>query len=385
MVVVFAVQVMATTDTSDSSDPCSVNSACQACTAAAGCGWCSVVGTNGVCLTGTSTGPTRGVCNAAWVATSNHCPVTKACPQYGTCNTCTDDASCGWCSAGVNTGVCIAGTAQGPTEGQCNANLWWTADSSSSNTCASFLCNGLTTCAACSAQAVCGWCSTGGDSGSCMPGTSTGPNSGSCSVDSWWYSANNCPAVEQCSLAQSCTACATGSSGCGWCQGSATCMPGTSLGPTGNTCSAGWANSIGVCLCSVDAGSTCSCRWSCNGNAYFVTGKAGACGCSCIAGYDGPTCGQCAAGHEGYPNCVKRAATSLAPGVIAAIVCSTIFVVGAVALFVVLRLRLAAKQNQSQTSSSVPVVTTTPSGGRQEHGSATADERRPLVGSTTTA
>jgi hypothetical protein len=45
---------------------------------------------------------------------------------------------------------------------------------------------------------------------------------------------------------------------------------------------------------------------SCNNNAYNVTPSADGCLCNCFPGFAPPTCGSCATGYAGYPNCTDN-------------------------------------------------------------------------------
>jgi GH25 family lysozyme M1 (1,4-beta-N-acetylmuramidase) len=108
---------------------------------------------------------------------------TDACAAYHDCATCTAQATCGWCNGG-----CATGTSSGPSAGSCGGDTWaWTSSQCSappppppppSDPCAAF-----TDCASCTAQPACGFCD-----GECHSGTSTGPNSGSCTGVWAWYS-----------------------------------------------------------------------------------------------------------------------------------------------------------------------------------------------------
>lgn len=85
-------------------DPCTTSTSCDACTVRAGCGFCS---DDGVCRTGTSTGPNVGTCGAdAWAWLPSECG--GACVPSCTGAACGDDGcggSCGTCRRGLACGA----------------------------------------------------------------------------------------------------------------------------------------------------------------------------------------------------------------------------------------------------------------------------------------
>jgi lysozyme len=105
-------------------------------------------------------------------------PPTDPCASQHDCASCTAQAACGWCN-----GACVTGTGTGPSSGSCGSDSWhWTSDQCSAPAPAD-PCAAYTDCASCTAQPSCGFCD-----GACHTGTSTGPNSGSCSSTWAWYS-----------------------------------------------------------------------------------------------------------------------------------------------------------------------------------------------------
>ena len=108
------------------------------------------------------------------------------------------------------------------------------------------------TCFQCTADSGCGWCS---GSKSCLPGSQTGPASTeTCPVDDWAY--GTCTGVPCTAL--SCGTC-LGDSGCGWCSASQTCEVGNStLSPS--DCKHGWETKEARC----GTGGACSSQTTCD-------------------------------------------------------------------------------------------------------------------------
>lgn len=131
-----------------------------------------------------------------------------------------------------------------PFKGQCSGsceNCWqYGADAECPK--AGTSCSNYTDCASCAEQPGCGWCSV---SGVCVPGTEYGTSyslyiydvtslSGQCGgscTNCWQYGDDaTCPAAgTSCSSYTSCSSCAE-QSGCGWCNQTKQCVPGTEYG-----------------------------------------------------------------------------------------------------------------------------------------------------------
>src|SRR5438105_63601 len=76
----------------------------------------------------------------------------------------------------------------------------------------------------------CGWCVS---EALCVPGTTTGPLTGSCPNYIGPKSTANCPT---CSSFSTCSTCLANGPNCGWCSASSTCMAGTGIGPSTGSC-----------------------------------------------------------------------------------------------------------------------------------------------------
>lgn len=178
------------------------------------------------------------------------------------CGGCTPQAGCGWCGL---FGVCVPGSASGPTTGTCPMGWsWLPAECTGSDPCST-----STSCAACSGRVGCGWC---GASRQCVTSNAagTGPASGTC-ASAWAYTTSACTTAppDPCASSTTCGSC-TDRGTCGWCRSTRRCMTGTGAGadPTYGTCDS-WAWTNSQCPAPTDpcrtAGSCTSCvgRSSC--------------------------------------------------------------------------------------------------------------------------
>eukprot|EP00049_Salpingoeca_infusionum_P028038 m.35861 g.35861 ORF g.35861 m.35861 type:complete len:695 (-) comp9931_c0_seq1:115-2199(-) len=102
---------------------------------------------------------------------------TVSCTAATSCFSCTDRLGCGWCA---NTSSCQTGSSSGPDSGSC-AN-WNYLPSRCTDPCAT-----STSCSSCTDRSSCGWCAS---TSSCQTGSSSGPDSGSCS--NWDYLNSDC-------------------------------------------------------------------------------------------------------------------------------------------------------------------------------------------------
>ena len=171
------------------------------------------------------------------------------------CGGCTPQAGCGWCGL---FGVCVPGTATGPTTGTCPMGwAWLPSECTGSDPCST-----STTCAACAGRVGCGWC---GATGQCVTSNAagTGPASGAC-ASAWAYTTTACTAAppDPCASSTSCGSC-TGRGTCGWCRSTRRCMTGTGAGanPTYGTCDS-WAWTRNQCPAPTDS---CRSESGCSG------------------------------------------------------------------------------------------------------------------------
>ena len=219
---------------------CSRHVTCLGCTqeTTTECGWCD---TTLSCAPGSSLGPSSGSC-VSWDFAPNECPPPPTttsspsdCRQWTSCHSCIHAPSynCGWCAT---TSTCSIGTLSGPTVGQCSASSWYYDLGScphSTPSPPSSSCGGYASCSTCTgaAEGDCGWC----DGLFCTKGTSSGPDSGSCF--SWGWLEDQC--AVPCHHWTSCSNCTSASTyDCGWCSSTGTCSIGTSSGPNSGSCSA---------------------------------------------------------------------------------------------------------------------------------------------------
>lgn len=89
------------------------------------------------------------------------------------------------------------------------------------------ICANLTSCSACAASPVCGWCTS---SLTCVPGMPEGPaEAGACGGQKVAYSFSACPGMA-CEVFTSCQLC-TQQGTCGWCSSDNRCAEGSEWGP----------------------------------------------------------------------------------------------------------------------------------------------------------
>lgn len=118
-------------------------------------------------------------------------------------------------------------------------------------------CTGATTCDACSDREGCGWCI---GTGSCQPGTSLGPTSGTCA--GWRFATCEGPDPDNCRDRDSCDSCGNPLQTCAWCLSSNTCQP-TGDPCTGavvtdrETCGATICNPLGSCGACISSRESC--------------------------------------------------------------------------------------------------------------------------------
>lgn len=92
--------------------------------------------------------------------------VDAVCEDIGSsCSKCAESSICGWCTASMK---CVPGSRNGPGEdGSCPAAQY------SYESCPGMGCKGFNSCDLCTADAMCGWCSS---SSTCIDGTEWGPS-----------------------------------------------------------------------------------------------------------------------------------------------------------------------------------------------------------------
>ncbi len=117
-------------------------------------------------------------------------------------------------------------------------------------------------CAACTAQAGCGWCASTSECMALGPNgrTSTWPAAGSCPAQAWAPSAQQC--TDPCAQLNTCDQC-IGIVGCGWCSSICTCSSSSgtdaAAAPAGTCAQADWvvSRSLGQ-TCGAAKGASCS-------------------------------------------------------------------------------------------------------------------------------
>jgi hypothetical protein len=224
-------------------DDCSGIVSCEGIAGHASCGWCPSLG---VAKVGSSVGPADGNCPATaaagqWTWHTRNCACLNATRCTHIANT-----DCGWCPSqvgpgGVGTGHAYLGSSAGPFDGiPCipNAKLGqWTWHT---RNCA---CLNATRCTHI-ANTDCGWCPSqvgpgGVGMGHAYLGSSSGPYDQipcipSESLGQWTWNLRNCKCLD-------CTQCLDiANTDCGWCGANRHCYQGSSAGPYGLRCAAGW-------------------------------------------------------------------------------------------------------------------------------------------------
>lgn len=122
-------------------------------------------------------------------------------------------------------------------------------------------CAGATTCDACSDRSGCGWCN---GTHTCVPGTSYGPTGGSCPAASWLFATCSGDDPNHCRDHSSCGSCGDAVGNCGWCVASNQCQPagdpctGTVI-TNRDTCGATICGALSGCASCV--GNAQSCYW----------------------------------------------------------------------------------------------------------------------------
>jgi len=179
-------------------------------------------------MQGTSYGSSNSMCSGAnWEWLESMCPATPSCSSQYSCSSCTALSNCGWCPS---TGTCMEGTSSGANGGSCTGNNWdWYVSSCPSNVVS---CSSQYTCSSCSALSECGWCA---NTGTCVQGTASGANGGMCSGTQWEWLESMCQVAPLCSSQSSCSSC-TALGECGWCSSTGRCMHGTFFGSNGGQC-----------------------------------------------------------------------------------------------------------------------------------------------------
>lgn len=191
---------------------CGTHPSCGACRSTGECLWCP---STGRCIHSFlhDVMSFYGEC-ADWVSLSNTCPA--GCAALSDCSSCTARPECGWCAT---TGVCLDGSFGGPAlNGSCPPGEW----DFTSCPCQS---RG-SSCAACVADARCGWCAV---TGTCTRGTAAGPYGTPTQLlncGPWDYGT-----CFECSMLNNSRACQANSL-CGWCAARFECQRGGSLAPS---------------------------------------------------------------------------------------------------------------------------------------------------------
>ena len=111
-------------------------------------------------------------------------------------------------------------------------------------------CAGATTCDGCNDRSGCGWCQS---SNTCLPGTSVAPRGAACA--DWRFA--ECAAPSATAMANDpngcyqrlryCDSCTDRLGNCGWCTGDATCKPATSNGTARDGCTGQFILDESVC------------------------------------------------------------------------------------------------------------------------------------------
>ncbi len=208
---------------------CAAATTCAACRDLSSCGFC-----DGRCVPGDDAGPTGGT-RCAGTYSYGSCPETgNPCAAMTTCDACAGAASmgCAWCADAFSgeTPHCVHYADYGDdcfnvrTEAaQCQS------------------CGDHMDCASCAGASGCGWCgaptATSSASAKCILGSTDAPDEGCAST----YTGTGPMCMgNPCASVTSCGGCID-KSGCGWCDGQDTCLPGTFFGPAdGYSCAADW-------------------------------------------------------------------------------------------------------------------------------------------------
>ena len=165
-----------------------------ACAGVSGCGWCN----DQYRCTANATACGMHVTDPSMCAASAPPTAERPCGTAISCNDCVSaGSSCGWCG---DTGSCVEGSGSGPASGSCSA---WSFNECPNDACKQFSCTD------CLGATGCGWCA---NTGACGAAGGSGPATGSCAV--WTTDIGMCASA--------------GDGG-----GSATCPPGTAVGPSG--------------------------------------------------------------------------------------------------------------------------------------------------------
>ncbi len=120
-------------------------------------------------------------------------------------------------------------------------------------------CTGATTCDACADREGCGWCL---GTNTCQPGTSLGPTGAACPM--WRFATCEGPDPDNCRALRTCGSCGNALQTCAWCVTSNTCQP------AGDPCTGARVTDSDTCgsvICTPLAGcaacisSSQSCNW----------------------------------------------------------------------------------------------------------------------------
>lgn len=177
---------------------------------------------------------------------------------YATCGECTANYPCGFCG---DTGSCMVGSGTGPDTGSCTDWKWLVSECTAPDPCV-----GASTCGGCTDILECGYCAS---TSSCVVGGPTGPSTGSCA--DWIYTGSECtcaPVTSSCTAAADC--CTGLSCRAGATFGARCCVEAAASCTTGADC-CGYMDCVG---------GTCACRVA--GRACLDTGDC--CSGTCTAG-----------------------------------------------------------------------------------------------------
>ncbi|NCQ59467.1 MAG: hypothetical protein GW913_02210 [Myxococcales bacterium] len=197
---------------------------------------------------------------------------------YATCGECTANYPCGFCG---DTGSCMVGSGTGPDTGSCTDWKWLESDCTVAPP-PPPTCT-ASTCDGCVGSTGCGFC---GDTGSCAAGSSTGPSAGSCT--DWKWLALDCAPPPTC-VHSDCGSC-TGEYPCGFCGDTSSCQAGSSAGPDTGSCT-DWKWLVSECT----APDPCVGASTCGGCTDILECGYCASTSSCVVGGPtGPSTGSCA-------------------------------------------------------------------------------------------